>query len=1359
MKKIILFILPLLCSIITLAQTSFTVWDFNNQTALPSVGNGTLTNLGGITFTYASGAAGGGSSDPAAVNNAYNTTSYPAQGTAPKTAGIQVAVSTAGYQNIRFRFDQRLSNTANNTYVVQYTTDITAAMPVWIDAQTFTFTPAPTGTGDVWYNLRNTDLSAVSALNDNPNAAFRIVSDYDPVAGTYVAARSTSNYATSGTSRFDMITISGDAIIPPVPFQIEFVGNDKNVNENTGTTNLYAVVNVVGNMPASFDVSVSSTSNAVLNNDYSLPNTTFTLLPSMQAGDQITIPVNIVDDGDMESDEYIVTKFSNGNNVNFSASDQYVLYIKDNDKVIPVASDKLHLEFVTSFSNGAAGTNSAEIVAYDSLSRRLFIANSIGGKLDIVDFSNPAGPVLISSVNITTYGNINSVAVRNGIVAMAIENGADPQQNGYIVFLDTNGVFLNQVNAGAMPDMILFNHAGTKVYTANEGEPNSAYTSDPEGSITVVDLSGGVLNAMSSIIDFTAYNPQMAGLKAQGVRIFGPNATVAQDFEPEYITIAEDDSKAWVSLQENNALAEIDLITNMVTAVHPLGFKNYNLTENSLDISNTTIGINSAAYPVKGIYMPDAIAQYTDGGNIYVLSANEGDSREYAGYSEIKRVSNATYLLDPVVFPNAAELKNNSLLGRLNITTANGDIDNDGDFDEIYAYGARSFSVWNVSGPFTQVYDSKNDLELITENHPVYSAMFNASNGAGVTVKDRSDDKGPEPEGIAVAKINNTPYAFLALERIGGVMVYDITNPAAPQYVTYQNNRGPYLGAEGIICIPASQSADLNNYVILANEISSTLSIYKVEENCSGTPSAGTVTFVNDTICAGQTDTLVSSVIFKTRGVSYQWQENTGINWVNVAPGNGDTTTTYITPALSSSTQYRLIATCTNSNEKDTSDVISIVVNPSPAVIIVSSSNNICQDMSAVLTASGAESYSWTNGVNNSIPFVPASTNTYTVTGVDAEGCSATATETITVNSATTEISLATALNGASLTGTAFQQQLHPQNSGLTYYTANCNMIATISDNTNDMGNTTVTTTVENTIQTHNGQPFVRRWFQVVPDTNTNAAVILYLTQDDFDTYNTYAAANNWPLLPANAGDIAAIANVRITKNDNGGFGLNPLSIIPDSITYNNISQYWALHLHTPGFSQFRIHAANPDNVPLPVEWLSFTGEKINNAHQLNWKTANEMNNKQYIIEQSADAVHFTSLVTVLPNASMNYTYTNYALLSGTNYYRIIQEDIDGRKNISKVISLQNDLNNSLFSYYPNPVTDRLNIALNTDKAQQVTVEIFDMTGRKLNVLQYNAVKGDNKKEISFAEYNRGMYQITLHDETGNYHTMKVMKK
>ncbi|MBK8329916.1 MAG: choice-of-anchor I family protein [Bacteroidetes bacterium] len=667
MKQLALFSCLVFLHLCGYAQTPFTIWNFNNLTALPSTGSGTLTNIGGTTFTYASGAVSGGSSDTAVVNNAYNTTGYAPQNTAPKTAGVQVAVSTVGFQNIQFRFDQRLSNTACNTYVVQYTTDITAPVPVWIDAQVFTFTPAPSGTGDVWYNLRNTDLSAITALDDNPNVGFRIVSDYDPIAGTYLAARSTSSYSPSGTSRFDMITVSGESLIPPVPFQLQFIGNDKTVNEQTGTTNVYAIIDVAGNAAASIDVNVSSFSNASSGSDYTIGNVTLSIPANAQAGDTLTLPITIMDDLNMESDEYIILKFSNAVNANYQANDQYVVYIKDNDKILPVASNKLALTLVNSFSNGLAGTNSAEIVAYDSMSQRLYIANSIGAKLNIVSFENPANPVMLYSINISAYGNINSVAVKNGLVALAIEN-TSPQQNGYVVFLDSNGNFLHQVNAGAMPDMITFNHAGTKVYTANEGEPNTAYTVDPEGTITVVDLSLGVLNATSSQINFNALDGQEVALRAQGIRIFGPGASVSQDMEPEYITIADDDSKAWVSLQENNAMAEINLNTNTITAVYPLGFKNYNQAENSFDASNTTLGINLAQYPVKGMYLPDAIAQFTTGGNTYIFSANEGDAREYAGFSEIKRVNAANYLLDNTIFPQATEIKNNSLLGRLNIT-------------------------------------------------------------------------------------------------------------------------------------------------------------------------------------------------------------------------------------------------------------------------------------------------------------------------------------------------------------------------------------------------------------------------------------------------------------------------------------------------------------------------------------------------------------------------------------------------------------------------------------------------------------------------------------------------------------------
>jgi predicted aspartyl protease len=214
-------------------ESIIALWDFNGPSTAevpggptspePAIGEGVASLTGGTTASFASGTASGGSSDPETTsppNYGWNTTNYPAQGTNPKTAGVVFAVSTLGFEDIQFMFDQRLSNTAANTWVVQYTLDYSLSSPEWIDAEIFTFEPQETGTGDVWYNNRFVDLSAVAGLNNNPDAAIRIVSDFDPVAGQYLAARSTSNYGPGGTSRFDMVTFTGSAAIFDGPVQL-----------------------------------------------------------------------------------------------------------------------------------------------------------------------------------------------------------------------------------------------------------------------------------------------------------------------------------------------------------------------------------------------------------------------------------------------------------------------------------------------------------------------------------------------------------------------------------------------------------------------------------------------------------------------------------------------------------------------------------------------------------------------------------------------------------------------------------------------------------------------------------------------------------------------------------------------------------------------------------------------------------------------------------------------------------------------------------------------------------------------------------------------------------------------------------
>lgn len=490
---------------------------------------------------------------------------------------------------------------------------------------------------------------------------------------------------------------------------------------------------------------------------------------------------------------------------------------------------KIEITPIGTYATGIYNNSAAEIVAHDPTTQRLYVVNGGSSSIDILNVADPTNPTFVSSISLAPYGSgANSVAVRNGIVAVAVQANTktDP---GSVVFFNTNGGFLNSVTVGALPDMITFTPDGTKVLTANEGEPNDAYTIDPEGSVSIVNISGGVMNATVTTAGFTQFNGTTLD---SSIRIFGPNATVAQDLEPEYIAVAPDGQTAFVTLQENNAFGVLNLTNNTFTSLIGLGFKNHNLVGNGLDASDRDNGtINIANYPVFGMYQPDAIASVAYNGQTYYITANEGDARDYAGFSEEVRA--ATLTLDPTAFPNASTLQMNANIGRLNVTNRTGDTDGDGDFDRLYAFGARSISVWNSSG--TQVYDSGDFIERLTAG--TYPTFFNASSTDN-TLDSRSDNKGPEPEGVTTGKIGNRTYAFVGLERIGGVMVYDVTVPFAPRFAYYLNNRNfaaatntaaaGDLAPEGLTFIPATDSPNGRNLLVVANEVSGTVTIYNI---------------------------------------------------------------------------------------------------------------------------------------------------------------------------------------------------------------------------------------------------------------------------------------------------------------------------------------------------------------------------------------------------------------------------------------------------------------------------------------------------------------------------------------------------
>lgn len=498
---------------------------------------------------------------------------------------------------------------------------------------------------------------------------------------------------------------------------------------------------------------------------------------------------------------------------------------------------------------GAPVVGAAEIPAYDADSKRAFLVNGAAATVDVVDLSDPVNPKRMGTLDLgTTGGAANSVAVHQGLVAVAVEATPKTSAGSVVFFRAADLSRLATVGVGALPDMLVFSPDGSRVIVANEGEPNSyglPDSVDPEGSISIiaVNRTGNTVAPSVRTADFRAYNGQINELRAAGVRIYGPGATVAQDLEPEYVTVSDDGRTAYVTLQENNAIATVDIEQARVTAVRPLGLKNHNLAGMGLDPSDEDAATDSNSgtpafkigqWPVQGMYLPDAIASYQVDGVTYLVTANEGDARaDWPGFNEEVRIrAHCTAGLDPLVFgADAARLLFDSNLGRLRITSAPNGNDTGknaaGQCTKLWTYGARSFSVWRASD-LSRVFDSGDAFETLTAQSTLVA--FNASHSDN-TLDSRSSSKGPEPEGVVIGRFGKKTFAFVGLERVGGVMVYDITNPSAPVFATYLNPRNGTtgdLGPEGLALIPADKSPNGKPLLLVGNEQSGTLAVIQI---------------------------------------------------------------------------------------------------------------------------------------------------------------------------------------------------------------------------------------------------------------------------------------------------------------------------------------------------------------------------------------------------------------------------------------------------------------------------------------------------------------------------------------------------
>jgi len=489
----------------------------------------------------------------------------------------------------------------------------------------------------------------------------------------------------------------------------------------------------------------------------------------------------------------------------------------DPDEFAPVylegADSSLRAHIVGRHDGGFFGESAASTPpAYHAERRWLYVIALPRLSIEVLDISDPTRPRLVNRIGYLRFlqalffdparraeaervqrldqptrdielprliGEMKGVAFADGVLAVAFK-ALQENERGRVLFLNEFGdPIADPVSVGIDPDAIAFSPDGRKLVVANTATGEEG--DDPKGSISIVTVerdAGGQVTTDVRQVGFERFDGQAAQLRSEGVRIYTPGSTVAQDLEPESVAITPDGSTAYVGFVRNNAFATVDLTLEMVVDIHGLGTRDFNVAGQGIDASDQDGEIAIRPWPVSGYFAPDGIGVLPTGGALHVVTANEGDPRDF----EDARV--AELALDSTAFPQAAELQRPENLGRLRITRVEGDSDGDGDYDRLYTLGTRSFAIWSSDGRL--VFDSGDDFEQKTAE--AVPRFFNTADDAN-RFDSRSPDRGPEPEPLAVGSVGDRWYAFVGFERISGIIAYDVTEPTAPRFAFYLNNR------------------------------------------------------------------------------------------------------------------------------------------------------------------------------------------------------------------------------------------------------------------------------------------------------------------------------------------------------------------------------------------------------------------------------------------------------------------------------------------------------------------------------------------------------------------------------------------
>ena len=490
------------------------------------------------------------------------------------------------------------------------------------------------------------------------------------------------------------------------------------------------------------------------------------------------------------------------------------------DFTLVKAESKSFIEKVASFSTGSSSEDggAAEIVKYNKDNNKFYVINGIKSQIHIVSLDNASGNLNEDSIiNVKSfvekygfvYGDITSISINNERKEIAVSvQEQDYTKDGKIVIVDYDGNLKAIYECGVQPDMITYTPDSKYILTANEGEPREGVGEgivDPQGSVTIVNLESGE----SKLATFKKFDDKRDELLNDNV-ILMKDAKPSVDLEPEYITVDSSSNKAYISLQEANSIATLDIESGEFVSVKGLGFKDHSQEGNEIDVvKDKNINIKKEEN-IYGVYMPDGITLYEVNGKSYILTANEGDAREFGDFNAVKEIK---------IDGKKVEVLDNSKFDGL-------------EEDKNYVLGGRSFSVWDAD-TMELVYDSGSDFEKITAE--VYPDYFNSTNKS-VEIDNRSGKKGPEPEEVRVGVVGDKIYAFVGLERIGGVMAYDITDPNNISFKEYINTRdfssdmAGDVAPEGMDFIAAEDSQTGYPLLLVACEVSGTVAVMQINE-------------------------------------------------------------------------------------------------------------------------------------------------------------------------------------------------------------------------------------------------------------------------------------------------------------------------------------------------------------------------------------------------------------------------------------------------------------------------------------------------------------------------------------------------